>query len=302
MCIRFFQGKPGHRQLPPLRKWYQYQASNVRFSLPYLLLGYTCHFTTLSQVLWTSMIMLPRNRSLAFCFHGHLKCICFLAFWTLRLIFDHSEICQHPSTDFKVYSSEKAMAPNSTTLAWKIPWMEKPGRLQSMGSQRVGHDWMTSLSLFTFMHWRRKWQPTPVFLPGESQRWGSLVGCCLWVRTESDTTEVTLQQQQHHNIIEIISTAKYCDESSRNGYSFLKTDVFYLVRGFPDSAAVKNLPVNAGKVGLIPGSGRSPGVGKSWTQLNNWVRTSGKIPGHFLRLLYPISSSASFSNFINVSS
>ena len=49
----------------------------------------------------------------------------------------------------------------------------------------------TSLSLFTFMPWRRKWQPTPVFLPGESQGRGSLVGCRLWSRTESDTTEVT---------------------------------------------------------------------------------------------------------------
>ena len=54
--------------------------------------------------------------------------------------------------------------------------MEEPGRLQSMGLLRVRHDWATSLSLFTFMHWRRKWQPTPVFLPGESQGWGSLVG------------------------------------------------------------------------------------------------------------------------------
>ena len=44
---------------------------------------------------------------------------------------------------------------------------------------------------FTFMHWRRKWQPTPVFLPGESQGRGSLVGCRLWGRTESDTTEAT---------------------------------------------------------------------------------------------------------------
>ena len=69
------------------------------------------------------------------------------------------------------------MAPHSSTLAWKIPWMEEPGRLQSMGSLRVGHDWATSLSLFTFMHWRRKWQPTPVFLPGESQGRVSLVGC-----------------------------------------------------------------------------------------------------------------------------
>ena len=87
--------------------------------------------------------------------------------------------------------TQKAMAPNSSTLSWKIPWMEEPGRLQSMGSLRVGHDWATSLSLFTFMHWRRKWQPTPVFLPGESQGRRSLVGCCLWGRTEPDTTEAT---------------------------------------------------------------------------------------------------------------
>ena len=79
-----------------------------------------------------------------------------------------------------VYVSEKAMAPHSSALAWKIPWVEEPGGLQSMGSWRVGHNWMTSLSLFTFMHWRKKWQPTLVFLPGESQGWGSLVGCRLW--------------------------------------------------------------------------------------------------------------------------
>ena len=46
-------------------------------------------------------------------------------------------------------------------------------------------------TLFTFMHWRRKWQPTPVFLPGESQGWGILVGCHLWGQTELDTTEET---------------------------------------------------------------------------------------------------------------
>ena len=86
---------------------------------------------------------------------------------------------------------EKAMAPYSSTLAWKIPWMEEPGRLQSMGSLRIGHDWVTSLSLFTFIHWRRKWQPAPVFLPGESQGRRSLVGCPLWGRTELDTTEET---------------------------------------------------------------------------------------------------------------
>ena len=77
-------------------------------------------------------------------------------------------------------NKETAMAPHSSTLAWKIPWTEEPGGLQSMGSLGVGHNWATSLSLFTFLHWRRKWQPTPVFLPGESQGWGSLVGCHLW--------------------------------------------------------------------------------------------------------------------------
>ena len=65
-------------------------------------------------------------------------------------------------------------------------WMEEPGRLQSMGSRRVRPDWTTSLSLFTLMHSRRKWQPTPVFLPEESQGQGTLVCCRLWV-TQSQT-------------------------------------------------------------------------------------------------------------------
>ena len=83
------------------------------------------------------------------------------------------------------------MATHSSTLAWKIPWTEEPGTLQSMGSVGVRHDSGTSLSLFTCIHWRRKWQPTPVLLPGESQGGGSLVGCRLWGRTESDMTEAT---------------------------------------------------------------------------------------------------------------
>ena len=86
---------------------------------------------------------------------------------------------------------EKAMAPHSSTLAWKISWMEETGGLLPMGSLSVRHEWVTSLSLFTFMHWRRKWQPTPVFLPGESQGWGSLVGCRRWGHTESEITEAT---------------------------------------------------------------------------------------------------------------
>ena len=67
------------------------------------------------------------------------------------------------------YGGEKAMATHSSTLAWEIPWTEEPGRLQSMGSRRVGQDLAPSLSLFTFMHWRRNWEPTPICLPGESQ-------------------------------------------------------------------------------------------------------------------------------------
>ena len=53
---------------------------------------------------------------------------------------------------------------------------------------KVENNWATSLSLFAFMHWRRKWQPTPMFLPGESQGWGNLVGFHLWGLTGSDTT------------------------------------------------------------------------------------------------------------------
>ena len=86
---------------------------------------------------------------------------------------------------------EKEMAVHSRTLAWKIPRMEEPGRLQSTGSWQVRRGWVTLISLFTFTHWRRKWQPTPVFLPERSQGRRSLVGCRLWGRTELDTTEAT---------------------------------------------------------------------------------------------------------------
>ena len=81
------------------------------------------------------------------------------------------------------------MTPHSSTLAWKLPWMEEPCGLQSMGSLGVRHDWATSLSLVPFLHWRRKWQPTPVFVPGESQGRETLMGCRLWGRTELDMTE-----------------------------------------------------------------------------------------------------------------
>ena len=110
---------------------------------------------------------------------------------TVTQVYTYVQTHQITHINYMHFVLEKAMAPHSGTLAWKISWMEEPGGLQSMGPRRVGHNWVTSLSLFTFMHWRRKWQPTPVFLPGDSQGQGSLVGCRLWGCTESDTTEVT---------------------------------------------------------------------------------------------------------------
>ena len=94
------------------------------------------------------------------------------------------------------------MATHSSTLAWKIPWMEEPGRLQSMGSLRVRHDWVTSLSLSIFMHWRRKWHPIPVFLPGESHGRRRLIGCSPWGRTESDMSETTWQNCKLGTIVD----------------------------------------------------------------------------------------------------
>jgi len=95
------------------------------------------------------------------------------------------------NTTFSNFSQRRQWHPTPVHFARKIPWTEEPGGLQSMGSLRVGHNWVTSLSLFTFMYWRRKWQPTPVFLPGESQGPGSLVGCHLWSHTELDMPEAT---------------------------------------------------------------------------------------------------------------
>ena len=114
---------------------------------------------------------------------GHL-------FWVLVL---ECLVSLHRAVQLQLLWSGISLIPRMSTfiLAWKIPWTEEPGRVQSMGSLRVERDWATSLSLFTFMHWKRKWQPTPVFLPGESQGRESLVGCRLWGRTESDTTEAT---------------------------------------------------------------------------------------------------------------
>ena len=121
------------------------------------------------------------------------------------------------------------MATLSSSPAWKSPWTEEPGGLQSMGSLRVSRDWAASLSLFTFMHWRRKWQPTPVYLPGESQGQGCLVGCRLW------------SQGDGHD---------WSDLAAATALSF--DAPFVLIKkydqswGFPGDSVVKNPSVSAG--------------------------------------------------------
>ena len=101
------------------------------------------------------------------------------------------------------------MAPHFSTLAWKIPWTEEPGRLQSMGSLRVWHDWVTSLSLFTFMHWRKKWKPTPVFLPGGSQGWAAVYGVAQsWTRLKqlSSSSSIPTHVKWYHIVVLICNS------------------------------------------------------------------------------------------------
>ena len=99
------------------------------------------------------------------------------------------------------------MVTHSSILAWRIPWTQKPGGLQSIGSPRVGHNWSDSAinNLPAVQEtlergvdpwvrktpWRRAWQPTPVFLPGESPGQCNLGGYSSEGSKESDMTEVT---------------------------------------------------------------------------------------------------------------
>ena len=138
------------------------------------------------------------------------------------------------------------MATHSSTLTWKIPWTEEPGRLQSMGSLRVRHNWTTSLSLFTFMHCRRKWEPTPVFLPGESRDGGAWWAAIYGV-AQSRTWLIWLGSSRH---------------------------------AVPDSSVGKESTCNAGDPRLSPGSGRSSGEGKGYplqySGLENFMHPWGR--------------------------
>ena len=151
------------------------------------------------------------------------------------------------------------MAPHSSTLAWKIPWAEEPGRPQSMGSLRVGHDWATSLSLFTLLHWRRKWQPTPVFLPGESQGLGSLVGSIYGI-AQSRTQLKWLSSSSRQEITTVQITVLLV-KAERNGLDFYyilnvnkKGLIFWLIRRKDErKTAIKGASKNFGQDNLKNG-------------------------------------------------
>ena len=91
---------------------------------------------------------------------------------------------------------EKEVVTTPVLLPAKIPRMEEPGRLQSMGSKRVRHGWATSLSFYSCF-WSGKWQPTLVFLPGASHGQRGLVGYSLWGCKESDTTKQLIHTHTH---------------------------------------------------------------------------------------------------------
>ena len=152
------------------------------------------------------------------------------------------------------------MAPHSSTLAWKIPWMEEPGGLLSMGSYRVGHNFT-----FTLMHWRRKWQPTPVFLPGKSHGWRSLAGYGPWGHKESDTTE----RVHFHPFRKLMAP-----RPRLVGPIVTWVNLKHHCRDFPSSPVAKNLPANAGDAGSIPGPGTK--IPQALEQLS--LHSTKKIP------------------------
>ena len=147
------------------------------------------------------------------------------------------------------------MAPHSSTLAWKIPWTEEPGGLQSMGSLRFGHDWATSLPLFTFIHWRRKWQRTPVFLPGESQGrggawWAAVYGVAQsqtrlkQLSSSSSTAWILMNQSRYSNQSEKMSFVNNQHRIYRNQLRFNSMPRFLLLNKLELSPEMVALSLN----------------------------------------------------------
>ena len=129
------------------------------------------------------------------------------------------------------------MAPHSSTLAWRIPWTEEPGRLQIMGSLRVGYDWVTSLSVFTFMHWRRKWQPTHKCSCLENPRdggawWAAAYGVAqnrLQLKWLSSNSSLKIFLFKRSEVFLFILTRKNNDQSSKRQRSCMLNSVIKLI-------------------------------------------------------------------------
>ena len=150
----------------------------------------------------------------------------FLQYYLSRNIFHNYSILR--------FMAEKAMAPHSSTLAWKIPWMEEPARLKSMGSLRVGHDWVTSLSLFVSYIGEGNGNPLQYSCP-ENPRDGGAWWAAVYGVTQSRTRLKWLS-------------------SSSSSSRFIGKKYIWTFSGGSDH---KESACNAEDLGLIPGSGRS---------------------------------------------
>ena len=123
---------------------------------------------------------------------------------------------------------------------WQVysPWGLKESNMTQQLSLTQFHISIIS-SFQLFVHWRRKWQPTPVFLTGESQGQRSLLGCRLWGHTELDTTEETQQQQQlfvRDSFSRIISFIPYL-------LFLTKCKSFFLVKSLKETLSTEPLPL-----------------------------------------------------------
>ena len=152
------------------------------------------HVATLSQ---PPSVTLSLTKFLAICSH-------FLLHNSLMEPTAHTLQKKIPTS---AYTLEKAMAPHSSTLSWNIPWAEESGRLQSVhGVAKSQAHWATSLSPFTFMHWRRKWQSTPVFLPRDGEAWWAAIYAVAQSRTR--LKRLSSSSSSAHTVIATILEVK----------------------------------------------------------------------------------------------
>ena len=125
-----------------------------------------------------------------------------------------------------------AMAPHSSTLAWKIPWTEEPGRLQSMGLLGVGHEWTTSLSLFTLMHWEGNGNPLQCSCLENSRDGGA------WWAAVSGVAQSQTQLKQLSSSIEYFIIILIFISLMTAAYFFMHLLIIYIVLFW---SACKNL-------------------------------------------------------------